>query len=372
MKTLFKLTYSILFIFTILCSTSALAGQNILYYFSEPNDYIGQGAEVSFTSTDGSFTLDSTSNGVSINFISPGYIHWWYLSMSAADGAVLQPGAYENAERNAFKSVGHPGLDFSGEGRGCSSLSGRFDVLQLVLDASGNITQFAANFEQHCEGGPAALYGQIRFNSDVPLSGKPIHITLNNLLNGQGCVEAADPKGATVTVEALGIADAQGGNALDYNWSTTNGQIRSGSTFSFLASLSQDLTQPVIVNLTVTDLTNNSQKSVTKSICVSDTMPPSIVINHPKPGEVVRGDNLVLDVSITDATDKNIDKYEVHVGSNFISPINPKTGQSRQRIFDAPKADGTITVTITVKAHDSTGNTGQQSVTVSQIPAKRK
>jgi hypothetical protein len=122
--------------------------------------------------------------------------------------------------------------------------------------------------------------------------------------------------------------------------------------------------------MTVTDRTNNTQKTVTKAICVSDTTPPSIVILKPKPGDIVHGDNLVLDVSILDAVDKNITDFDVQVGSNFVSPLNPRTGRSKQQILNAPKADGTITTTITVRAYDAAGNFGEQFVTVSVIPKK--
>ena len=290
----------------------------------------------------------------------------WYLNLAATNGAVLQPGAYEGAERFPFQSAGHPGLDFSGDGRGCNTLTGRFDVLEVVRDAGGNISQLAVNWEQHCEGAQPALFGQIRFNSDVPLSGKPIHITLENPLNAQGCVEAANQNGAQITVNALGITDSQGGSALNFTWSTSNGQTGSGAIFSFAAALTQGPFNPVVATLTVTDRTNNTQKSVTKSICVSDTTPPVIVINKPLPGDTVH-DDIALDVSIHDAVDKNIDQYEIQVGRYFVSDIDTRTGRSKQHIFNGAKPDGTITTTITVRAYDSSGNLAEQSVTVNQI-----
>ena len=357
----------------LVASEASFAGQNVLYYFSEPGDYIGQGAEVTFTDTDGTFTISPNyANGVNLSFITPSYEHWWYLNLNAADNAVLQTGAYENTQRFPFQEPGFPGLDFSGDGRGCNTSSGRFDVLEIVRDTNGTITQLAANFEQHCEGGEPALYGQIRYNSDVPLSGKPIHITLENPLNVDKCVEATRPKGAMISVEALGISDTNGGDALNFDWSTTTGETSTGSTFSFKAPITLDNQNPVVVTLTVTDLINNSKKSVTKSVCVSDTTAPTIVINTPFPGETVHGDNLILDVSIKDKVDKNISQYEVQVGSHFLSPINPRSGRSRQQIFDAPKADGSVTTTITVNAHDVYGNSSEQSVTVNQIPTKGK
>ena len=70
--------FSILCALMLMISASARAGQNILYYFSEPGDYIGQGAEVTFTGTDGTFSVAPTfNNGISASFIAPGFAHWW-------------------------------------------------------------------------------------------------------------------------------------------------------------------------------------------------------------------------------------------------------------------------------------------------------
>jgi hypothetical protein len=55
----------------------------------------------------------------------------------------------------------------SGAGAGCNTLRGRFDVLEIVVGGNGKIERFAAEFEQHCEGGNAALFGSVRFNSTL-------------------------------------------------------------------------------------------------------------------------------------------------------------------------------------------------------------
>lgn len=74
--------------------------------------------------------------------------------------------AYENATRYPFQSPTLPGLDVSGDGRGCNTLTGRFDILEISY-ASGQISSFAADFEQHCEGGTPALFGSVRYNASV-------------------------------------------------------------------------------------------------------------------------------------------------------------------------------------------------------------
>jgi len=348
------------------CSSTAYAGSNILYFNSESDDYVGQGTEATFKDPDGRFTLSSYGNGVNLGFNTATYSDWWYLLLTAPQGATLLPGAYENAQR--FNSNETPGLAFYGDGRGCSADTGRFDVLEIESDATGTFTKLAVNFEQHCEGMAPALWGQIRYNSDIPLSAKALHISLVNPLNAQQCVEASNPAGASVVVTASDVTDALGGKALSYNWKTTTGESGSDPEFSFTAPLSGAGILSTDVTLIATDLTNNTNRAVNRQLCVSDTTPPTIKINRPFPGEIIHGDNITLDVDIHDAADKNINTYELQVGSDFTSPINPATGHSRQQVLDHPKVNGSIATTVTVRAHDETGNSANKSVLVTQVP----
>ena len=358
---------STLCVFMFVGSASTFAGQNILYYSSQAGDWVGQGQEVTFTGADGSFSASYGTIALRAGFVTPGWTHWWFLNVGAVDGAALQAGAYEGAQR--FPPAGRPLLDFSGDGRGCNTTTGRFDVLEIVRDASGAVTQLAVNWELHCEGGVPALFGQYRYNSDVPVI--PVltpKITLVNPLNRPGCVEASNPNGAVVSMNANNTTDANGGKSLQFSWSSTTGDAGTDSAFSFNAPLTTDPAHPVVVTLSVTDLTNNNSATATKSVCVSDTTGPAIVIYSPTWGQVVQGDNLILDVSIQDAVDKNITQYEVLVGSDFLSPIDPNTGFAQQQILQAPQVNGGVTVTITVRAIDVFGNGNSRSVTFTQTP----
>jgi hypothetical protein len=367
MNKLTQLLRSTLCAFMLVGSASTFAGQNILYYSSQTGDPIGQGQEVRFTGADGTFSVNSYPNTLGANFNTPGWTHWWSLGIGTADYSVLQAGAYESAKR--APSAGHPQLDFYGDGRGCNDLTGRFDVLEIVRDASGAVTQLAVNWEQHCNGIVPALFGQYRYNSDVPVV--PIliaRITLENPLNRQRCVEASNPNGAVVSMNANNMTDANGGKSLQFSWSSTTGDAGTDSAFSFNAPLTANPGNPVTVTLSVTDLTNNNSSTATKSVCVSDTTGPAIVIYSPTPGQVVQGENLILEVSIQDAVDKNITQYEVLVGSDFLSPIDPNTGRAQQQILQAPQVNGGVTVTITVRAVDASGNRSSRSVTFTQMP----
>jgi len=101
-------------------------------------------------------------------------------------------------------------------------LTGRFDVLEIVRDASGAVTQLAVNWEQHCNGIVPALLGQIRYNSDVPVIKTP-RSRVENPLNARGCVEASNPNGAVVSMNANNTTDSAGGRSLQFSWSSTTG-----------------------------------------------------------------------------------------------------------------------------------------------------
>ena len=354
----------------LLGARSASAAQTVLTYVSDAGDYIGQGEEVTFTAADGSFSVVPTyANGLNVTFTTPTFSHWWYLYFGAADAQVLVAGSYENTERFAFKSPGHPGLDFTGDGRGCNTSTGRFNLLEIERDAAGQVVKLAIDFEQHCEGGVPALFGQVRFNSDVPLSPKPLHVTLVNPLNTRNCVEATGPNGALIDVVASEVRDAQGGQQLKYSWSASSGSTGDSPEFKFQAALGL---APTNIALSVLDLTNGTTRTVTKSVCVSDTTPPRITIIQPAPGALVHDDNVVLEVQIVDVADKNITSYEADLGLHVVSPLNPRTGRSRQRLQEAPRTDVPVPTTITVRARDASGNAAVQVVSFSEVFDSRR
>ncbi len=91
----------------------------------------------------------------------------------------MAPGSYQNAERASFAGVGHPGLDVGGDGRGCNTLTGSFEVHYVTIDYSRGtprLTAFAASFVQYCEGMTrnGALRGTIQYrDDDGPITSLP-------------------------------------------------------------------------------------------------------------------------------------------------------------------------------------------------------
>lgn len=353
--------------------TPAEAGETIFHYMSEPGDYIGQGQELTLTPADADFNVSRNfANGVSVsinNFSFPNQpsVIFWYADFAAPFNVELLPGPYENATRFPFNDQSEPGLSISGDGRGCNMLTGRFDVLEAIYDStSGDVLSFAVDFEQHCEGAPPALFGSIRINSDVPLPVLlPPRINVENTLNSQNCVEATGPTGASVDLSAS--VPVPGDFAFD--WSTSTGEVGAGPLFSFL--LSTDATSAVI--LTATDLLSNEQVTAMTQVCVSDTTAPQVTIHNPTEGQIVKGKNTSLVISVDDAVDQEFDQVRVFVGHVADIPINSKKGRVRTKLPPGKVGpDGTMTE-ISVEATDDSGNTGRTSVNIMfQHDARRK
>ena len=166
--------------------TALLPGTDVLYFHSHADEFIGRGAQRGLHAGTG-FTLQRAPASVQccewglgrnfhqgVSFRINGAGQQWILDFAAPGFAPLQVGSYEESMRWPFQAVGRAGLSFSGDGRTCNQFTGRFDVLEVTYDAFGAVQSFAANFEQHCEGSIRGLFGQIRFNSLVPVYAEPV------------------------------------------------------------------------------------------------------------------------------------------------------------------------------------------------------
>jgi len=109
-------------------------------------------------------------NGVSVT-VSGASV--WSLDFAASGDAALTADTY--APALAFDSTIFDGLSVSADGRRCTTLTGRFAVLEVEYASNGSVARFAADLEQHCDDGTPALFAALRYNSTisttVPFSG---------------------------------------------------------------------------------------------------------------------------------------------------------------------------------------------------------
>jgi hypothetical protein len=139
-----------------------LVGGNVIFYNGDAGDYIFSGMET-ITQGQWSATSSSTNVHVSVTPTDPSQGLWWDLYFDSSQLSMpLAPQVYTEAERWPFESPGHPGLDVSGDGRGCNTVTGSFQIEDLTL-TSGTLTSFTATFEHHCEGGTPAVRGCVHY-----------------------------------------------------------------------------------------------------------------------------------------------------------------------------------------------------------------
>ena len=224
-------------IFVLTVSAQARAGSTSLLLTGDPGDYISGGQTHFYTPADGTFSAYTNySNGVTVAFNTPGFGHWWYLNFAAAGNQQLAPGVYTNAIRWPFQSS-TPGLSVYGDGRGCNTLTGSFEVKEVVYgtDAFGKVTvhSFRASFEQHCEGFAVAARGEIRYNAAVPIEmTAPTAVTALERDLVSFTVSAADTQGRHVRLSADGVPHGatfvdHGNNTGTFSWLTAEGQAGS-------------------------------------------------------------------------------------------------------------------------------------------------
>ncbi len=152
------------FSFTCTSRPSTLTS-TFLSFRSSPGDYIGQGQTQRYAAADGSWRVEArpSPSGFGVSeirvFFDGG--DWWWLDLAAPKGRELAPGTYTNATRWPFQAPTQPGLSFSGNGRGCNKLTGQFTIHELVLGPGNRVDRFHATFQQHCEGAPPALVGEV-------------------------------------------------------------------------------------------------------------------------------------------------------------------------------------------------------------------
>ena len=179
-------------------------------FTSDPGDYIGGGEQRSFTLDTATFQTQGSqdNNQVAITLL-PFAGGFWHLHFAAPAGQILAPGVYPGATRWPFQSPGEPGLDVSGDGRGCNTLTGSFEVLDAVFGTAGYVERFHATFEQHCEGASPALRGEVRIVNAPPPAPLEISVTLNagsvSRLTGEAVLSGTVTCSAPAAVNVFGL-----------------------------------------------------------------------------------------------------------------------------------------------------------------------
>ncbi len=210
----------------------SLVGSTSLTMRSEPGDYVGAGRNYSFDTGTGTFTpalFDRNGDGL-IDYVRVYYTdsgvpsgNWFFLDFSTAQlGTPTTPGLYTEAQRAAFATVGNPGLDIFGNGRGSNQVFGSFTVGGADIDYSGPtpvLRYFSVSFEQHSENSNApALFGTLIYNIE-PAGATAVDTVIEKAGEGIDTVMSSVTYALTANVENLTLTGAAAingtGNSLD-------------------------------------------------------------------------------------------------------------------------------------------------------------
>lgn len=147
----------------LLVAAPVASAASTLVFTGDAGDWISRGQTWSFTDPiDALASSDLRTVRIDVNQAT-----WWSLAFQAPAGTQLVPGIYEGATRHPFNDDG-TGLSLSGDGRGCNTLTGRFEVHEAVYGPQGYVVKFRASFEQHCEGGTTAAWGEVSIDNPPP------------------------------------------------------------------------------------------------------------------------------------------------------------------------------------------------------------
>lgn len=125
---------------------NAVAGSNAWLWQASPQLTVKWGANGQVDV----YVSDAADDNFSITFAPP-------------PGQSLTTGTYLNAQRAPFQDSGRPGIDVSGNGRGCDTETGSFTINSIAPDLS----TFSVDYQADCEGNPASRsQGEIRYQVD--------------------------------------------------------------------------------------------------------------------------------------------------------------------------------------------------------------
>jgi hypothetical protein len=168
-------------------ASAATVDEGSLSMTSDEGDFVGQGQPRSFDSDSGDVFNVTTTAGSVNGSIQTADGNWWQMNFGAPQGETLAVGTYDGATRFWFREPSEPGLDISGEGRGCSTITGSFTVTEITFDDTGAVQTFDADFVQHCEGAEPALRGHVHLVNAPP----PPPLTIAIGLADAGSVDRA-------------------------------------------------------------------------------------------------------------------------------------------------------------------------------------
>jgi len=135
---------------------------------SDSGDYIGGGVPRLYHPRNAQISVSGSTAYLDVSISGGNLGDYFDLEFAAPPGRIRTPGTYVGAQRAPFREAGRPGIDISADGRGCDTIEGLFEVKALDVAADGTLQRLWIVYEQHCEGGESALFGEVRIGVPAP------------------------------------------------------------------------------------------------------------------------------------------------------------------------------------------------------------
>lgn len=132
---------------------------------STSGDYVGQGLSQAWYPGNGTVTVSGGPTVANVSVSGGTHGKSFTIDIAAPAGQPLTAGTYINAMRTPFRAAGRPGIDVSGDGRGCNKVSGQFVVDDVLYTDGVGFERLSFRYESHCEESEySASFGQVVWN----------------------------------------------------------------------------------------------------------------------------------------------------------------------------------------------------------------
>jgi hypothetical protein len=145
-------------------ATTLSSNSILITAFSDSGEYIGGGLQQEFDQTNATFTGSAATTGIDLTVNGGTNGLSWEFMIDPPPGTSFHVGYYPKVQRAEFRTSGYAGLDITSDYRGCNEITGAIEIRDLAVSGS-TITRLNLLYEQHCEGGLPALFGQVRIGA---------------------------------------------------------------------------------------------------------------------------------------------------------------------------------------------------------------
>jgi hypothetical protein len=155
-------------------ATETPSAGNYIYLESDRSDFVGNQSSYLYTPLDSLITVRAAGNQITVDV--QGDQRWSGRLAAMSNLSQIQPGYYAGLSNAEYPNPAQGSFRWSGDGRGCNeAVSGV--VVDKATYSGGQLTDLRLRFEQHCEGEPGALRGEIRWSaSDKQVPAGPVAI----------------------------------------------------------------------------------------------------------------------------------------------------------------------------------------------------